>query len=234
MSDDQHNALLDAVDALTQPRKIHTTITNDDGETGIHTEEHPALLVLLMNGASSHGDSKSSDPGIPIDADAIEILAQIRDLIRLWCKKSGTVYWPYDLVRAIRAWYIGHENLRRSGKVSDETDKDITRMVEGWVRMIETKFDPPKKREWELPCPAWVMDGETWHRCDARRIVVAGIERFAIMLNITAWSAECAACGTKWDSTKGIHELRFESNVWEAEKADTLEKEISAELITSV
>jgi hypothetical protein len=219
--DDKNDLLLDAVDALTKKRSIHTTITDD--ETGewlkVHTEIHPPLLTMLMDGASSQGGSKSSDPGIPIDAAALEMHAQIRDLVRLWCKQSGTVWWPYDLLYAVRAWYIGHVNLHRAGKVSDEADRDITHMVQGWVRMIESKFDPQDKSEWTFPCPARVMDDEP-HRCDARRVTIDGVERFAIGLNLTLWTAECVVCGTKWSSSKAIQELRYESNVWEQEKID--------------
>ena len=230
MTDNQHNPLLDAVDLLTLDRKIHTTITDDDtGEwLKVHTEIHPPLLTMLVDGASSQGGSKSSDPGIPIDAEAIELLRQIHDIVRLWVKQTGStgiIWWPHDLHKAIRVWYIGHAKLLRDGKVSEETDQDVTRMVQGWVRMIQNKFDQPEKREWKEHCPAWRSDisedGEqTWKRCDARRVTVDKVERFAITLNITAWTAECCICNTTWTTKTALSDLRYESNVWALDKVE--------------
>lgn len=233
MTDNQHNALLEAVDALTRDRTIHTTRLGDNGEyLGVHSEIHPPLLTMLKEGTGKGRNGGSADPGLPIDADALEIQHQIGDLIWLWSKKLGAKFDRDELIWSVQQWHLAHLNAHRAGKVSDELDRDVTRMVEGWVRMVEGKFDPPEKREWKESCPAWKADGEEWVRCDAKRVNVRGNDRFAIELNITAWTAECCICGNKWDTRTALQDLRYESNVWEEEKraaqTDTPQEKVSA------
>lgn len=213
----EDNRLLTAVDALTRDRTIHTTLLGEKGEwLRVHTETHPPLLTMLIDGTGITSSGRSSDPGIPIDADALEIWGQIRDLIKLWCKKLNIQFLGDDLLLSIQRWYLAHTNAHRAGRVSDTIDFDVTRMVEGWVRMIEAKFDPPEKREWKEACPAFIApstpEGE-WKRCGARRIVVAGEERFAIILNVTTMTAECARCKCKWEGDIGILELRKQTEL---------------------
>jgi len=228
MNDEHHNLLLDAVDLLTKERIVHTTIT--DEETGewlrVHSEEHPPLLTLLIEGTGITRGAASSAIRIPIDADALELYSQISDLAKLWCKKLGAVWAGDDLLISIRRWYLAHHNAVAAGVVSEVVDHDVTRMVQGWVRMIETKFEPPEKREWKEPCPAYIEDrneeGEVTghHRCGARRIVENGEERFAIILNVTALTAECGSCKCKWEGKTGFAMLRYETNLRNAEKAE--------------
>ncbi len=237
MSDNQHNPLLEAVDLLTLDRTILTMQEPIPPATHptTHKEIHPPLLTMLIEGASSQGGSKSSDPGIPIDADALELWAQVRDLTRLWCKQLVVPFDQDDLLGSIRRWYQVHTNRVRVGLVSEGIDRDVTRMVEGWVRMIETKFDPPEKREWTDACPAYVPqrnehgDEIGKHRCGARRITVNGDERFAIQLNVTTMTAECGRCHTKWVGEREVANLRYETNLWALERADR-ETERMAEL----
>jgi len=270
MSDDRHDLLLEAVEALTKPRRVTTwqpshehawgpcagyhderkqvrcTLLDCDleicGDCGamrvagtedvpastydnMVTELHPPLLTMLIEGNGSSSGGKSSDPGIPIDADALELWGQVRDLIRLWCKK---LHVPFDdeLLGSTVRWYKAHVNAVRSGRVSEVIDHDVTRMVQGWVRMIETKFDPPDIREWTGPCPAYVpirdeLDNITgYRRCGARRVVVGGTERFAISMNFTQESATCCVCGMAWISATWRKDLLYESEEYELELAD--------------
>lgn len=228
MTDEQHNELLDAVDLLTKDRIIHTTITDDDtgAWVGVHTETHPPLLIMLLEGTGISSGGRSSDPGIPIDADALELWAQVRDLTRLWCRQLDASFMPDDLLVSIRHWYLAHTNARNSKKVSDATHLDVTRMVQGWVRMIEGKFNPPEIRHWTEPCPASIptldINGDHigYRICKARRIVVNGEERFAVILNVTTMVAECGRCHAKWVGDLGVLDLR---------KATELQKLICAE-----
>jgi hypothetical protein len=227
MAEEQHNALLDAVDLLTLSRKVRTAQVADEylTEDQTHTETHPPLLTLLIDGTSSQGGSKSSDPGIPIDADALELWGQVRDLVRLWCKQLVVKFDQDDLAGSIRRWCQVHTNRVRAGLTSEVVHLDVTRMVEGWVRMIEQKYEPPTLRDWTAPCPAWVMrlddSGEVTHsRCDARWVTFNKVGRFAIGLNITTWTAKCCVCGYEWSTRTALQDLRYESNLWEQEKAD--------------
>lgn len=219
--------LLDAVDQLTLERTIYTTITDDNGGfVRIHSEKHPPLLTLLLEGTGQGKVGRNSDIRIPIDADALEMWGQVRDLIKLWARQLDTTFDQADLNRSIRNWYLGHSNAHRANKISDSIDHDVTRMVEGWVRMIENKFDPPEKREWKDACPNRVetrnIEGTVIgsHRCGARRVVVNGEERFAIHLNVTLLVAECARCHAKWVGERGIMTLRYETNLCAIEREE--------------
>lgn len=189
-----------------------------------HRQVHPPLLTLLINGTGKGQPARSSDTRIPIDADALELWGQVRDLVKLWCRQLDATFDPDDLLLSVRHWYLAHTNAHRSKRISDVTDLDVTRMVQGWVRMIEAKFDPPEKREWKEACPAFVpvrnVDGDQigTRRCGARRVVVDGEERFAITLNVTAMKAECARCHHVWVGEVGIMQLRYETNLWNLEK----------------
>ena len=229
MTDNQHNPLLDAVDLLTLERKtpIVKAIPAGSGTwLSKHKETHPPLLVMLLEGTGITGGGKSSDPGIPIDADALELWAQVKDIIRLWCKQLVVPFDQDNLELSIRRWYQIHTNRVRVGLTSEVIDRDVTRMVEGWVRMIENKFDPPEKREWTDPCPALVPqrnengDEIGHHRCGARRITANGEERFAIQLNVTTMTAECGRCHTRWVGERDIATLRYETNLWDQERAE--------------
>lgn len=238
MTPNRTNPLLDAVDALTKDRTIHTVQPEgeySDAETD-HTETHPPLLVMLLEGTGQGRAGRTSDIRIPIDADALELWAQVRDLVRLWCKKLH-VPFDDDLLASTRRWYIKHSNLVRSGQVSDVVDHDVTIMVEGWVRMIESKFDPPEKREWTDHCVADIthMDenGNLAHRkCGARRILINGVEEFAITLNVATLTAECRKCHHKWVGEKELAELRFLTNLDVAIRTGVTVDEAAQNLVT--
>lgn len=179
-----------------------------------HRQVHPPLLLLLLNDTGISKSARSSELKIPIDADALELWMQIRDMIRLWCRQLDATFEADDLPHSLYNWYLAHTNAHRTGRISNTIDHDVTRMVEGWVRMIERKFSPDEKREWTDPCPAYLpvrnVDGDNIgdRVCGARRIVVDGIERFAIELNVTTMTAECARCHTQWVGERGVLDLR--------------------------
>lgn len=214
------------VDCPRQVCKLCGTPEGQDGSAGaeFHREVHPPLLQLLLEGTGKGTPQRSSETRIPIDADALELWGQVRDLIKLWCRQLDATFYGDDLLLSVKHWHLAHVNAHRSKKITDTIDLDVTRMVEGWVRMIETKFDPPEKREWKDACPAFVpvrnVDGDQigTRRCGARRVVVNGEERFAISLNVTAMTATCARCNTTWVGERGIMDLRYQTNLWNMEK----------------
>ena len=219
------NLLLIAVEDLTAPRKVTTVIKDeDDLWIGVHTEQHPSLLELLLNGAGIPARGKSTDVKIPIDAEALELWGQIHDLTRVWCRCLKVVFDHDDLPRTVARWYLAHANAVRSGRVSAEIDQDVTRMVEGWVRMIMGKYNPIEKHEWLDACVAQVMgvnnEGEMeTATCGARRIILNGLEEFAIQLNVTTRTASCRACGTVWAGENRLSELRFWTNLAAMDRA---------------
>lgn len=214
MSDDD---LLTAVDLLTKDRFIGTWVPDADGELKVHTEKHPPLLRLLIDGTGITRSAGSSDIKLPIDADALELCAQIRDRVRLWCRSLRVAFDGDELLTTVRRWYLHHANRVRSGQVSDEVDANITRTVQSWVSMIEGKFEREEKREWEGACVGNVtVMGDDGHvvirRCGARRIELNGTEVFAIELNVSTLTATCRQCGAVWQGRDRLAELRFLTN----------------------
>jgi hypothetical protein len=216
--------LSEAVDLLTNPRDVTTIIKDDNGDwQGFHNETHPPLLTLLLEGTGTSRGPKSREDPLPIDADALELWGQVHDLIRVWCKKLRVTFTD-DLNDTVRRWHSAHADGVRSGRIGEGTDLDVTRMVQGWVRMIENKFDPPEKREWSSHCVADIVfqndagDIET-RKCGARRITVNGAEGFAIDLNVTDLTATCRQCGNVWAGEEQLAELRFLTNIDQALRA---------------
>lgn len=210
--------LLAAIDKLTRDRQVPTTIVDEDtGEwLEVHIETHPPLLTLLREGTgiTSGTGGGSSDPGAPIDADALEIESQIRERVSTWCGWLTLQYDRHNLAGSLRRWYGAHMRELQDARVSELTHLEMTRTVEQWVRMIESKFDPDKKREWTTPCPAlvpavWGDESDpTYRRCGAHRVIVDGLERYAITVNVTRRFAVCASCGTRWEGLGGLEQLR--------------------------
>jgi DNA-directed RNA polymerase subunit RPC12/RpoP len=188
-----------AVDALTEER--FTLAIRDSGQT--QRIPHPSLLVLLLDGTGKGQSGRSSELKIPIDAAALEIWAQIRDVLREWNVYMRFGFDSDDLAGSLKRWRTAHNNRARDGHLSEETDLDVTRQVEAWVRMIENKFEPDEKREWKAACP----------NCGARRVTVDDSERFAITVNVTRREAECVSCGKKWEGIDGLKELRYFTNL---------------------
>lgn len=215
---DTDQDLNDAVKALTSERVVYEIVKNDDGTQRWFMTTHAPLLVMLLVGTGLSKAPKSSDVRIPIDADALEIWGQIRDQLRAWCAHTGDVFDPDDLAVSLNRWRASHAAHVRAGHIDAEEHLDVTRTVQSWVRMIENKFDPPTKLEWKAPCVAVVPvtgeDGELgFGQCGARRIILGGVEAFAIEVNVTTMTATCRSCGATWEGERELMELRFLTNI---------------------
>lgn len=200
-------------------------------------EDHPPLLELLTTVNGSPGNSPSSDPGVPIDQEATRIIRDITAELRSWCEALEFQNSYRDVPSAIRRWYQVHTEALRSNQLTEVADRAVTSAVEGWVRRIEEKFDPPQVLEWTDRCPGWraVFDdgGEVVgrRRCRARRVTVknetTGVSevRFAIHVNLSALEARCVACGTEWRGDRGLRQLRYETNLMLLEEEQQRERD---------
>jgi hypothetical protein len=191
-------ALTDVVDKLTKPRFLPTVFKDDDGKwLGVHTVEHPSLLDLLREGTGTSQGPKSANTPLLIDADALEMWAQIVDRVRGWCFNAGIFFDRDDVPGSLRRWRapVGGEEY-------------AVRVMGAWIAAIERKFDPPRLREWQTPCP----------KCGVRRLVVDDAEVFAIEWNVTAMTATCRACTGFWSGLSGLRELVFFTNVDERQR----------------
>jgi hypothetical protein len=175
---------------------------------------------MLVDGVqrSAHVAGIGVSTPLPIDADALEMHAQIADFVALWCHQLEVDFNRHDLHSSLRRWYIAHVNQLRAGKVGDDVDHDVTWIVGGWVRMIERKFDPDRIVEYTDSCPANIPLDIGTVRCGVRRVIVDGEERFAVRINATRLTAECAACGTRWEGMNGMRALRIEADRYARER----------------
>jgi hypothetical protein len=217
-------AVADAINQLTKPRIIHTEIRDDGhgGITGIHTEQHPPLIDLLEHGTGSTNRGRSSGIRIPIDAEAHELLKEIRQQVRPWLTGYG-IRMGSDLKWALsRDWYPQHDNAVRRGHVPEPEHRAILRKLDQWADRIDAKYDPDQHREWMDACPALIRNeaGDV-HRCDARKHLDDGELKSAIDLNVTRLIARCRTCGTRWEGERGLMQLRYETNLRDLEQDAT-------------
>jgi len=212
--------LSESVASLTEPRHISTT-QEIDGVQHFRVVKHPSLLELLISGTGSASGHGSSEPGVPIDADALELWAQIRDFAADWCRDARVPFRRDELAGSLKTWAARFEALN----VADEVYHDRVRQVDSWGTWIEAKFNPDVKLEWTKPCPN--------PDCGVRRIAtltpLGVVEQFAIEVNVTKRAAECRSCGARWYGEQGLKELAFLSNI--AGRSD-LEPEVLALLMS--
>jgi len=207
--------LSEAVSALVDIRPVITRQEAGEAhEGGVHVETLPSLLRLLVDGTgSAMSGSGSSGSGVPIDADALELWAQIAERVCEWARIAGTGFWRGHLAESIRVWAERFDALHNAHIVDDDAYLERVRWFDTWCARIEAKFDPDEKREATTPCP----------RCGLLKIKSDDLdepEQFAIELNITKNLASCRnpVCGYQ----QRIPEWRFESNIAAMSELDSV------------
>lgn len=210
MTEDLQARLDDAVTLLTKPRTEYTTITDDEGKwLRVETVELPSLIETLLTIPGGTKNGGSADPGVPIDADALEIMAQIKEHLSLWSRHIRFDYSRHNLTESLASWHAAHTVAVRLGHMGLEAEQDMVRTVESWVRMIQRKFAPDKIDDLTDPCPL----------CGVRRVIIDDNERFAVRINWTQVHAQCANCAAEWDGETGpaerpgLRELRYMINM---------------------
>jgi len=196
--------LSEAVAGLVEIRPVITR--QEPGEAhggGVHVETLPSLLDLLVEGTgSAMSGAGGSGSNIPIDADALEIHAQISERVAEWCRDARSPFERSNVAASMITWADRFDALYSARNVDDEAYSDCVRTVDGWCRWIEGKFNPDETREGRTPCP----------KCGLLKVKPDNQdepERFAIELNVTKNLASCRNC----DYQQRIPEWRFESNV---------------------
>lgn len=217
-------AISDAIDQLTRPRLIHTEIRDNGhgGITSIHTEQHPPLIDLLEHGTGSTNRGRSSGIRIPIDAEAHELLKEIRHQVTQWRRNYRLHPTRAGLKADLRHWRTHHEAATLRGDTDEVETRAILRKLDQWVDRIDAKYDPDQHREWMDACPALIRNeaGDV-HRCDARKHLDDGELKSAIDLNVTRLIARCRTCGTRWEGERGLMQLRYETNLRNLEQDAT-------------
>jgi hypothetical protein len=152
-------AIDDAIDQLTRPRLIHTEIRDNGhgGITSIHTEQHPPLIDLLEHGTGSTNRGRSSGIRIPIDAEAHELLKEIRGQVTDWLRQLRA-HRSKILKDDLRKWRIHYEWAIRRETITPDEARAILRKLDQWVDRIDAKYDPDIHREWMDACPALIRN----------------------------------------------------------------------------
>ena len=151
--------LLTAVDALTLPSVVKVKQSDGDREWVTPCRQDPLLIQLrdaVAGGIGSHAGASAARERMPIDAGALELWGHIEGVVSSWywaipdarmSRREVKMRSGVDVSTRLRVWYVHHANQVRAGKVSQFTDLEVTRKVEGWVSKIRGTFDPPIRLE---------------------------------------------------------------------------------------
>ena len=186
--------LLDAVEALTKPRKSKVVQSNAAGITCTSVVVLPSLLEQLDQsisssmGRSTAGASLASQSS-PLDTGALFEAMKITSQIEQWCRGVG--------VRATRsaavdlpAWYVATLSQR------DDHDRHV-RQLQKWAHLIESLLDRPREKDLPDECPqcgakSWWRDGAEYFR--------PLIVRYREDDPVGSAMAACRACEKVWNA----------------------------------
>ena len=214
-----HNWLLDAVDKLTLKHITKVSQSNEAGISCISEVDHDPLLLQLRDavagGIGSHSGSSSPRERIPFDPGALRMWDEIVGKINAWYRDLPNAREERHIHDRLRDWYIDYSNQLRAGKISDTADREIVKLVEGWVRLIEAIFDPPITLELTdedgqpSACPEcgarYAIDPKT-----GDRITSLGIEyRNLGVETMEKATGLCRSCGATWRGGSGLRAMRW-------------------------
>jgi hypothetical protein len=205
LTEDQ-NYLLDAVDALTLPRKVRFVQVNNAGISCVSEHQHESLIEWLRDAIAgnigSH-DGGSSDPTtrIPFDPNALALYERIEHKIGEWyVLRTGK---PPGLLpeQNLREWYrhyaAGEGRDRYHEAVLDALGVELTRQLSSWARQITAMSDPPKRLEVATKVQVPVVNPRTGERLYR--------EDGSLRTRLSTHPAACPKCdqATAFDPTTG-------------------------------
>lgn len=163
----------------------------------------PALLVELRNavtpGRNSSGGGASGPP-IPIDPDAMDLLAEIETAAKGDYLEMTGVRWTKD-IDALLPWIAGLD-------LTPEWNAYLERVTLEWIDKINTLLWPvkPRRKLTGKRCPAcgYSMYG------DERKVTLSlGCwDSEGAMKPIGTWDIECANCEAAWSGDQVAWLLR--------------------------
>lgn len=166
----EENELLEAVDALTNPRTTKITQSNEAGIWCISDVDHtPRLQHLresIVGGIGSHGGGSGEDR-LPFDAGALALYTAIENEISDWYVALTGQPVHFTPEKTLRQWYIAFDNAHRAGTIRDEQRDERTAQLRGWANQIDGKFDPRKQIELTVTIREPVMQPLVRYRADA-------------------------------------------------------------------
>lgn len=199
--------LLDAVDALTKPRKSKVVQQNDAGITCTSTVELPSLLEQLdasirsSMGGSTSGASLASERA-PLDTGALFEAMKITTQIEQWCRaaKVKATRKPAD---DLRAWYVA--KLAQADDLDAETFH--IKQLGKWAHTIEALLDRPREKDLPDACPtcgakSWWRDGAEYYR--------PLLVRYRTDDPVGSATAVCRSCEANWNARELAYLLEQE------------------------
>jgi hypothetical protein len=202
--------LLEAVDRLTKPYKIRV-ISELDNVPEQRLVVLPPMLRQLNDAIKS--SQSSTRRGITlanersvIDASALMLEGAIQDAVRgLWSEVCGSDLKPRTLQRQLTRWHVEFRRLATDGQLPAERVWQVAKLVQGWTKAIDLKFDPPVTLEVTRPCPA----------CNAAHVFDFMGDRVASV--VISWrrsfddsAAICRACSKSWVGEAELRQLRWD------------------------
>jgi hypothetical protein len=202
--------LLEAVDRLTQPYKVRVT-SEQDGVPENRTIDLPPLLEQLNDAIKStqtsvrRGKTLANERSV-IDASALMLEAGIRESLRvMWHDLFGSAIRPRSLSRQVAGWHVEFRKRALDGSIHADQVWRLAKLVQGWTRQIDLKFDPPVTLEITRPCP----------NCDTSHVFDFMGDRVAAV--VISWrrsfdnsAALCRSCAKSWVGESELRQLRWE------------------------
>lgn len=255
------NYLLLAVDKLTKPHTSKVlqskTVEQRDAEgevvasidiACVSVVDHEPLLLRLrdavVGGIGSKGGSSDGSARIPFDPGAQALFDRIAQQINAWYIELPNAREDRTITSRLRDWFIAFENRRRAGQTLSDEEESTLRLVEGWVRAIETMFDPPTMLEitedvYGAPpqaaaCP--VCGGRyAIDESSADRIIALVVEfRDLGIETLEKSTGLCRSCGFVWRGSSGLREMRYALEQRPEVKVPTIDGYTSAQLVSGI
>lgn len=229
------NDLRDAVDALTL--RTRTLVPQWFTQRGplcdgkcpkdrehshtVHVEHDPLLhqLEAAIASTMTGGGGRAQKFAMNVlDSDALMRFLAIKSQITSWCRIAG-VRTDDHPAQNLRRWYA----KRLASQDDEASDHACARILRQWAVTIESKLDPPRRREFLDPCPRcgsdlWVDAEGTPYRHPVTiqyRVGDPGDEpedeTLLAHARLSTAHAECRVCRSEWVGDMGIRSLGWES-----------------------
>lgn len=187
--------------AVTRLTQAHTEMT-EAGPT-----EWPPLLVWLEEAITTvvgRGGAGSGGAGIPLNTEAIDLLAYIDGRLSLLMEALNLRRRNARRDEVTRVWRAAKDE-RAGGRVGDAQWESMCDEFQDWVMRIQAQDDRPRKMELTVPCP----------RCDTRWVADKdGNQSAAVAIEFRpghAPVAECrnGECQAMWAGWAAVTQLGF-------------------------
>jgi hypothetical protein len=210
--------LLLALDRLTIDHTVRVPVEDGPDYIATHNGLIPQLrAAVASNLGGGSGAGAAGNERVPIDADALVKYQQLEEAVS--ARHQALVGGPSGLYpeNDLRWWYAAFTRALQAGTKTDADYRYELRTLEGWVRMVSEKFEPPRKRELvNDKCPecgfAWYVDNTD--KSDPQRKVALTITYREG--DLEGSEAQCGCCKQQWHGVMGLRALSYA-----IEEADT-------------